>query len=182
MKANQEKWKWIEGFENLYMVSDQGRVKSVERDIEYSDGRIYHYPETIIKPNPNPNRKGYLQVFLYKDKKRYVHKIHRLVAKAFIPNPNNYSDINHKNKDVKDNSVSNIEWCDKKYNNNYLDHNELVSKYRSKPVVATNLVTGETVYFKRQVDALKTHKHSTSIIRCLRGAIENVGCWKYSYA
>lgn len=69
--------------------------------------------------SPCKDKYGYLFVMLYKDKKQFCQKIHRLVAKAFIPNPNGYLQVNHKNENKTDNRVENLEWCTAKYNINY---------------------------------------------------------------
>lgn len=87
-----EIWKDIEGFEGLYQVSNLGKIKSLQM---YSI-RGYIKREKIM--NPCNNGKGYCNIFLMKDKKRHMRYIHRLVAKAFIPNPNNLPVINHKDE------------------------------------------------------------------------------------
>lgn len=105
------KWLPIEGFEDRYMVSDTGEIMNVgesKRNGKLLKGCFDRY--------------GYKRVSLRKNKKDKSHKvfnIHRLVAKAFIPNPNNLPCINHKNEDKADNRVENLEWCDVKYNDNY---------------------------------------------------------------
>lgn len=106
----EESWKDIEGFEGLYRVSNKGDVKSLvnNKGVER---------EKILKPFINS--KGYLQVDLCKNKKRYIKKVHRLVAQAFLPNPQNYPCINHKDECKTNNVVTNLEWCTQKYNTNY---------------------------------------------------------------
>ena len=100
-----EIWKDIEGYEGLYEVSNLGNVKSLNK----RKGRIL---------KPIKDHFGYLRVNLYNSEYK-IHKVHRLVAEAFIPNPNNYPIINHKDEDKTNNRVENLEWCDHKYNNNY---------------------------------------------------------------
>ena len=106
-----EVWKLIEGYE--YMVSNLGRVKSLER-IDYLG---HHRKEKILKPGKTAD--GYLQVGLWKDGKRKSYHIHRLVANAFIPNPNNLPEVNHIDEDKTNNKVENLEWCNKTYNKRY---------------------------------------------------------------
>lgn len=101
-----EIWRDIEGYEGLYQVSNFGRVKSLNK----RKGRIL---------KPIKDHFGYLRVNLYKDFKYKIHKVHRLVAQAFIENPNNYPIINHKDEDKTNNKVENLEWCNHQYNNNY---------------------------------------------------------------
>lgn len=104
-----EIWKPIKGFENEYLVSNLGRVKSLERYDRFNR----HVKEKILVPRPNTN--GYLRVQL----RRKDYYIHRLVANAFIDNPNNYNEINHISGIKTDNKKSNLEWCNRQYNNQY---------------------------------------------------------------
>lgn len=90
-----EKWKPIKGYEHIYAVSNDGRVKNLKT------GRI-------IKPFIN--NKGYVMIQLHKNGIRKLYLTHRLVAEAFISNPNNYPCINHKNEIKTDNNILNLEW------------------------------------------------------------------------
>lgn len=96
-----EIWLPIEGYDGLYEVSNMGRVKSL-RD-RYGKPR-----EKILSQCDNGN--GYLFVRLHKDEKVKNCKVHRLVASAFIPNPNNYPTVNHNNEIKTDNRVCNLCW------------------------------------------------------------------------
>ena len=97
-----EIWSVIIGFP-MYKISTFGRVKSL-------------YTNKILKPI---NKKGYMFVTLAEGGKQYNRAIHRLVAKAFIANPNRYPMINHKDENKANNIITNLEWCDAKYNSNY---------------------------------------------------------------
>lgn len=112
----QEIWKDIPNFEGIYQISNFGNVKSLSRDIIHR-GNITHINEKIMKPFLNKG--GYKCIKLSKDKKYFPFKVHRLVALAFIPNPNNYECVNHKDENKENNMVSNLEWCTKRYNNEY---------------------------------------------------------------
>lgn len=108
-----EIWRDIEGYENLYQVSNFGRVKSL------GNGKSHNYnlcKERILK---NDIKHGYQRVSLCKNGKCKHFFVHRLVAFAFIPNTNNYPIINHKDEIKTNNFVDNLEWCDCKYNSNY---------------------------------------------------------------
>ena len=100
-----EIWKNIEGYEGKYQVSNFGQVKSM-----IGQEKVLH---------PKKHRTGHLQIGLHKDKKRKTMYIHRLVAQAFIPNPDNLPCVNHKDENPNNNNVDNLEWCTQKYNCNY---------------------------------------------------------------
>ena len=85
----------IKGFEGLYQITDDGRVYSIRRDM-------------YLKPRKDKD--GYLLVNLYKDKKQYTKKIHRLVGEAFLDNPEGKAEINHIDCQRDNNCVSNLEW------------------------------------------------------------------------
>ena len=107
-----EEWKSIPGYEGLYEVSSYGRVKSLER-YKSNNGGIQLIKEKILKPHNT--KKGYLTVQFHNK----IFKVHRLVAQAFIPNPDNLPMVNHKDEDKTNNNVDNLEWCTAKYNSNY---------------------------------------------------------------
>ena len=108
-----EIWKDIPEFKGFYQVSNIGRVKSLDR--VDSNGR--KRPMKILQLNPDSD--GYLIVGLHKNGKCKTAKIHRLVAEAFIQNPNRYKEVNHKDENKKNNSVENLEWCTTQYNLTY---------------------------------------------------------------
>lgn len=95
-----EVWKTIQNYGGLYQVSNTGKVRDLKNHIK-----------PVYK-----NNKGYECLSLYYNGKTYHPTVHRLVAKAFIPNPNNYDQINHKDCNKENNSVENLEWCNQRYN------------------------------------------------------------------
>lgn len=97
-------WKPIEKYNGLYLISDDGKVFSVR------NGRL-------LKVNDRGN--GYMYIEINVNGKAKKEAIHRLVAEAFIPNPNNYPVVNHKDENPKNNNVDNLEWCTYQYNTNY---------------------------------------------------------------
>ena len=120
---NKEEWKSIKGYEGLYEISNFGRVKSLVG----WNGHKYVKREKILAPykqqtNPNYSRSV---VKLKKNGKGKEFKVHRLVAKAFIPNPKNYKVINHKDGNPLNNKVNNLEWCTQKMNIKHALENEL---------------------------------------------------------
>lgn len=117
-----EIWKDIEGYEGCYQVSNFGNVKSLNY--------MHTGKEQILKLKTK--KSGYLQVNLCKDGKIKTYTIHRLVAKAFVENPDNLPQVNHIDEDKTNNRFDNLEWCDQKYNNNYGTHNIRVTESRRK--------------------------------------------------
>lgn len=108
-----EEWRDIEGYEDIYQVSNFGRVKSLTR--LGSNNRIFY--GTVRKPVIDKN--CYCIVTLCKDGKTKNQFIHRLVAQAFLPNIDNLPVVNHKDENKQNNCVDNLEWCTVKYNTNY---------------------------------------------------------------
>ncbi len=107
-----EEWRPIAGFEGLYEVSNEGRVKRLKRDMKRHLPK-FEADEIII--TQSQHNVGYKMAALCR--KKFL--IHRLVAIAFIPNPNNYRTVNHKNLNKTDNRVENLEWCSHKQNSQH---------------------------------------------------------------
>lgn len=104
-----EIWKDIPEYEGLYQVSNLGNVRSLN----------YNKTKKIKVLKQGIQKKGYLFITLSKEGKHKSYNAHRLVAKVFIPNPNNLPQVNHKDEDKTNNSVENLEWCSAEYNVNY---------------------------------------------------------------
>ena len=128
-----EIWKSVEGYEGLYEVSNCGRVRSIDRTVKQSNGSICHYKGKILKGEYD--KKGYKRFRLSKENKTKKIFGHQLVAKAFLPNPNNYPMINHKDECKYNNYVSNLEWCDSKYNNNYGTIKQRMAESKKKKII-----------------------------------------------
>lgn len=117
----EEQWKDIIGYEELYQISNLGRVKSLNYN--------HTGKEQILKLHKDKG--GYLRVDLCKDGKVKNCLIHRLVGNAFIPNDDIFkTQINHKDENKENNNVNNLEYCDMSYNNNYGTHQERCAKAR----------------------------------------------------
>lgn len=109
-----EIWKSVKEYEGYYEVSNFGNVRSIERDVVRSDGVVFHYPMRMIHPVLNSD--GYRQCKLNRNGKYVTKKVHQLVAMAFLPNPNEYKEVNHIDSNRQNNFVGNLEWIDHKSN------------------------------------------------------------------
>lgn len=165
----QEIWKNIDGYED-YQVSSLGRIKSL---------KSWHgVPERIL--SPSKSRKGYLLVALSKQGKRKTFPIHRLVAIAFIPNPQHLPQINHKNEIKDDNRAYNLEWCNNEYNMNYGTRTQRQIDTRSKPV---RCVETDVVY-KSATEASRSNPpiRQGNITLCCQGKNKTAGGYHWEYA
>lgn len=119
-----EIWKDIHGYEGKYQVSNFGRVRSLDR-LSWTGKAFVRVKGRIMTQNRRYNKKrneyGYPYVSFHNSSHSPSKKmlVHRLVAEAFLPNPNDLPCINHKDEDKANNSLSNLEWCDIAYNNAY---------------------------------------------------------------
>lgn len=168
----EEIWKDIEGYEGLYQVSNLGRVRSLKRNT--TNG--------IIRKQFK-NNEGYMTVTLSKNGIIRRVAIHRLVAKAFIPNPHNLPQVNHRDENPEMNCVENLEWCDSTYNNNYGSHRSKVSKSRRKMVCQYDLDSNLIKVYDSPLTASKeTNICYSSITGACNGRPHTAGgyIWKYA--
>lgn len=127
-----ERWKDIDGYDGAYQVSDIGRVRSKK----YGRWKVL---------KGRKDKDGYVQVGLRKDGKLKLVRVHRIVAQAFIPNNDEEkNEINHINELKSDNRASNLEWCDRRYNNTYNDlryrqHHPQPKRSKAKDLYDPNL-------------------------------------------
>lgn len=135
-----EIWKDIEGYEGIYQVSNKGRVKSVERYIEKKAyGKQYKFLKKELIRKGHSINKRYILYDLWKNNECNHFLIHQLVAKTFIPNPNNYTVVHHKDENPKNNAVDNLEWVNEEV------HRELHSNERKKRIYQYDKKTMELV-------------------------------------
>ena len=165
-----EIWKDIKDYEGHYQVSNLGNVRSIKSN------KI-----KILKPFKNTARAGYLEVYLRLPGSKKTFKVHRLVAQAFIENPNNYPQINHKDENKENNCVNNLEWCDNDYNIHYGTALERMGIAHRKRVAQFSLA-GEliAVYDSQVIAARQTNSRQGAISNCIRGVVKthNGYIWK----
>lgn len=178
----EEIWKDISGYEGLYQVSNLGRVRGLDRILKnrYSS---FKYKGCVLKQN-KANR--YNQVCLSRGNTAKNFAVHRLVAKAFIPNPYNYPCVNHINEDRFDNQANNLEWCTHKYNVNYGTRTKRVSKsmigVNSKPIIQKDL-SGNVIKLWKSGKEIEreTGILSSGVCQCCKGYIKTFKGYKWSY-
>ena len=128
----EEIWKDIAGYEGLYQVSNLGRIRSLDRKVCNRNGFAIKKGKILKEAAVNIR---YKKVNLWKDNTGENKLVHRLVAEAFIPNPNNLPEVNHKDENPANNCVDNLEWCDHGYNMNYGTATQrIVKKRKGNPV------------------------------------------------
>ncbi|PTI10711.1 hypothetical protein BU096_00640 [Staphylococcus xylosus] len=152
----EEVWKDVKGYEGLYQISNLARVKSFKRS-----------KPRILKPFINKD--GYLNVELSNSISNKTMSIHRLVATAFIPNPNNKEQVNHIDEVKTNNDLSNLEWVTQKENMNHGTRIARVTEKLSIPITGVNVITGETIEFSSIREADRNGFTSPNIIGVLKG-------------
>ena len=191
-----EFWKDIPGYEGIYRASNTGKIKSLSRVVSIGNNKRI-VPEKILTPEKSIH--GYLRVKLSKGKsKRYF--VHRIVALTYLPNPNGYDCINHKDETQTNNFVfinndgsvnpekSNLEWCTRKYNTNYgtclerAKKTRLVNRKVWKRVEQLDLNGNHIAYYPSIKDAQSDNKiRGCHVSECCRGIRKSANgfIWRY---
>lgn len=182
----EEVWKDIPGYEGLYQVSNHGNVRSL-------NWRNLGYTRNLYLKEHN---RGYRHVELIKNGKRKAFTVHRLVAMVFIPNPNNYPVINHRDEDKTNNVVENLEWCTKSYNAKYSSDRHSYAykrgrrknphrawKYGGRKIVQLTL---DDIFVKEWSDIIAIKRtnfsNSWSITQCCHGNRKTAYGFKWRFA
>lgn len=170
-----ELWKPIKDYEGLYEISNYGRVKSLER---YTNSKneagciLQKHNERILKNNIT--KSGYVMATLYKNGVPKSYFIHRLVAKAFIPNHNLLREVNHIDENKQNNRVDNLEWCSREYNNRYSKAKKIIQYDMSGKYIRS----WESSYQASRENKL----YSSNIRNCCLGKLNSTGGYRWKYA
>lgn len=166
-----EEWRDIEGYNGRYKISSHGRLKSFAQD--RVNGKIKTGNETV---------KGYLTVLLYDGKGHSKwNPVHRLVASAFLDNPDDLPQVNHKDEDKKNNRVDNLEWCTNEYNSHYGTHYSRVAESnRCCPSTSKRVFSVDTNGVKQYYPSIGEAERKTglchgNIVRALKGKCPTCG-------
>lgn len=166
-------WRDVVGYEGMYRVSNEGQIKSLVRK-KFNGHGCYTKRERILRPGKRGKGGTWYEFVVLADGNSYKHySVHRLVAEAFLPNPQKLPEVNHKDENTMNNSVNNLEWCTREYNINYskakrvaqlTPDGEKLAEYQS--ITAASRISGIS---------------RTAINNCLTGWSGTAGgyLWKY---
>ena len=162
-----EQWMPIVGYEGLYEISSKGKVARIDNGFR------------LLKQHLD--RKGYPKVTLSKSGILHTARVHRLVAEHFIPNSCGFTEVNHRDEDKTNNSLSNLEWCTREYNVNFGTRTERQIAGVSKPVIGHS--PAKTLSFKSGSEAAKVLGMSSpsGIFACCKGQRKTAGGFRWRY-
>lgn len=186
-----EIWVPVKDYEQFYEISNYGRIRSKDRIVKNGVGTFVKKGKLL---NPVDNGVGYCKICLYNTtgKKRFY--VHRLVAQAFIENPEGKPQINHKDNNPKNNKAENLEWCTSKENCewttiqgrnkrtlSWLQHLHESQESIYKPVKATNIKTGAVIKYKSVNSVALAGFHPSCVSNCCQGKqmIHKGYTWSY---
>ena len=152
------------GYEGLYAVT--------------SCGKIWSYRSKIFL-KPQVDKDGYLQIILSKNGQKKNYKIHRLVAQAYLPNPEGLPQVNHKDENKANNCLQNLEWCDPKYNTNYGTGTDRMALSHKKPILQYDLDGNFIREWSSATDVGREVKGG--ICSCLKGRKKTAYGYKWVY-
>ena len=163
--------KEVVGFEGYY-IGDDGVI--------YTTKKNGGYKRELTKMKLREDKDGYLEVGMYKNKKRYFRRVHRVVAEAFIPNTDHLPQINHKDGNVKNNTVDNLEWCTCQDNllHSFRVLNRKPSITNAKIIKLTNKQTGKVLYFSTEKDCAFYLNMSYEHLNKLLTGYHDISKWK----
>lgn len=185
-----EIWKDVIGYEGLYMVSSFGRIISLGRIVQNPAGGPYWIETKLL--NPYINKYGYYSINLRKDNKATTMRIHRIMCKTFLPNPNNLPSIDHIDGNKQNNLLSNLKWCSCKENSNNPNTKRRMSisakircsegRIHHQEIVGVNIYNPKDIIcFDRIMDASKYGFCAPSITKCCKGRLNKHQNYRWYY-
>ena len=166
-------WSKVVGYEGLYEVSDCGFVRAIDRTVVNKHGFNRSIKGRALSQRA---RNGYLACNLCKNGVEKTHNVHRLVAIAFIPNPDKKPQVNHIDGNKENNDISNLEWCTASENQKHASETGLKRALRGSEcpsfkgyVIATNIKTGKEIKMAGDIEFEKNGFFSTHVSRCING-------------
>ena len=179
-----EVWKDIPGYEGIYQVSNLGKVKSIDREVKCKNSVRFYKGKALSQCKDD---KGYYRVLLAVAGKHKSCQVHRLVAEAFIPNPENLPEVNHKDENPSNNCVENLEWCSKVYNLAYgTGRNRSIQSHRKKILQfdMNNRLVAEYEGVNIAAKAIGKPNDATAITKCCKGKKQTAYgyIWRYKEA
>lgn len=187
--GKKEEWEPVKGYEGYYEISNLGRVKSLERKVQSGNFIITCHERILV---PQLTKSGYYRVGLNKNGKVKHVLVHRLVAESFLPNPNNYINVHHKNADKSDERASNLLWVSRSFNiqhsYDYEGHTRAnLGKFgkenkRSKPIAQMDL-QGNTIKIYDSVSDVQRELgfKEGNISSCALGKYDTMYGFKWAY-
>ena len=184
-----EIWKDIVGYEGLYQVSNLGNVMSLEKYIDNKKGAIQYRPPKVLKQYKN--KFGYMRVYLTQNSIKKMYAVHRLVATAFISNPDNKPCVNHIDNNRANNVVDNLEWCTYKENSQWAEiqgrrifseewKQKISDTRKKKPVIGTDDM-GNHIYFPTVRSVVTGGFDPKAVIKCCKGEQKMHKGYKWIY-
>lgn len=168
----EEIWKDIIGYEGLYQISNLGRVKSLEKTVKV--GKQYNrFPEKILS-NKCLDKNGYNIFSANKDGLQKTLKVHREVAKCFIPNPENKPQVNHINGIKNDNRVENLEWCTNRENINHAYFNKLCVAAKGSKCGASKYKEDDILKIRKMAENGILHKDIAIMYKMSKKNVHNI--------
>lgn len=197
-----EEWRDVVGYEGYYMVSNMGRIATLSHTVDFIsiyDGvevkKTFKAKQCLRKLHQG--KRGYMECTLRDSKRTKLMKVHRIVAEAFIPNPQSLPSVNHKDEDKTNNKVENLEWCTCLYNANYGTRNKRLKtslsnahknglfentyKVGRKPIVGISLLDGTTIKFERLADLHEQGFERHLVSKCCRNLRKDYKGYKWMF-
>ena len=188
-------WRDIRGYEGLYVISNHGRVCSLNRSLEDKNGRVIRRSGKMLLPQPNSS--GYLRVQLKHEGTTHYYFVHRLVALHFVENPypDCYAIVNHLDSNHLNNRADNLEWTTALGNarhtiengrmqrtKEWLQHLRESNEKNGKSVIGTNIITGETLKFVCLNDCKNAGFQPSCVCNCCQGIRKSHKGYMWRYA